>query len=401
MDGIVNATTDGSAQPEREELIAKARELHPLLREYVSRAEVGRQAAPEVVEALTEAGFFRLMKPRRLGGNEVGLRTLVEVTETLGEGDGSAAWLVGVGAVAAWLVGTASKQAQEDLFAQDPDARVAGGSSPGPARRVEGGYRVSGRWPYASGAHGSSWATMGAVLTDESGQMSDALVCVAPASDLTLERTWQTVGMRGTGSDTWVADDVFVPDHRTISIGQVVAGKWPLPTEETMYLLPAGPLGLLGLLGPILGLGRAALDYVIAQAPRKGMHHTFFARQADSVGVQIQLAEAALKLKTAKLHTYAIADAIDAAASRGEQVEYADRAEYRAEYGYVAQQVLEALQILINVHGAGAFAESNPLQQWWRDANTAAHHAGLNAAVGYEVYGKSLVGVDEQVSPMI
>ncbi|SDP08838.1 acyl-CoA dehydrogenase family protein [Actinacidiphila guanduensis] len=385
----------------REELVARARALQPLLREHAGRGEADRRVAPEVMEALTQAGLFRLMKPARLGGHEVDLRTLVEVTEALGEADGSAAWLVGVGAVAAWLVGTASKQAQDDFFGDDPDARVAGGSSPAPARRVEGGYRVSGRWAYSSGAHGAAWASMGAMLLDDSGQPLDAVLCVAPASDLTLERTWKTVGMRGTGSDTLVAEDVFVPEHRAISLGQVIAGKWPIPTGEVMYLLPAGPVGLLALLGPILGLGRAALDHVVAQASKKGMHHTFFARQADSVGVQIRLAEAAVKLKTARLHTYAVADAIDAAVGRGDDVAYGERAEYRAEYGYAAQQVLEALQILVDVHGAGAFAESSPLQQWWRDANTAARHAGLNAAVGYEVYGKFLVGVDEQVSPMI
>ncbi|MEU3983994.1 acyl-CoA dehydrogenase family protein [Streptomyces sp. NPDC026672] len=382
------------------QLVAKAEELKPLLREHTAGSEVDRRLVDEVNTALVEAGLFRMLVPRRSGGHEADLRTVLEVTETLGQGDGSVAWLVGVASVASWMAGLASEQAQHDLFGADADARVAGGSAPAPARRVEGGYRVSGRWPYSSGANHATWASAGALVTDEEGAV-DAVLCLLPASEMKLEQTWRTVGMRGTGSDTWIADDVFVPDHRIVSMGRMTLGTWPIPTQEAMYRLPVGPLAGLPLLGPLLGIGRAALDLVVGKAPSKGMHHTFFARQSDSVGNQIQVAEAALKLKTSRLHAYAIADEVDAANAQGTEVDFATRAEYRAQYGYIAQQVLEALHILINVHGSATFEESNLLQQYWRDANTGARHAGLNASVGYEVLGKTLLGINEQVTPMI
>jgi 3-hydroxy-9,10-secoandrosta-1,3,5(10)-triene-9,17-dione monooxygenase len=157
----------------------------------------------------------------------------------------------------------------------------------------------------------------------------------------------------------------------------------------------------LTLLGTLLGLGRAALVLAIDQAPLKSMHHTFFARQRDSVGVQLQVAEAALKLQTAQLHAYRVADVLDSTAANGPDLEYRGRAQARAQFGYVAQQVLEAIHILVNVHGAAAFAETSLMQQYWRDANTAARHAGLNAYVGYEVFGKALLGVPERISPMV
>jgi alkylation response protein AidB-like acyl-CoA dehydrogenase len=229
----------------------------------------------------------------------------------------------------------------------------------------------------------------------------DAVLCLVPASEVKLEQTWRTVGMRGTGSDTWVAEDVFVPDHLVISMGAMAEGAWPAPTAEPMYRLPFVPLATLPLLGPLLGVGRAALDLVISAAPGKGMHHTFFTSQSDSVGVQIQIAEAALKLKTARLHVFGIADDLDASLAAGGQVDYPARAEIRARMGYAAQQVLEAITVLVNVHGAASFAESSRMQQYWRDANTAARHAGLNAVVGYEVFGKSLLGVEERISPMV
>ncbi|MFJ4634050.1 acyl-CoA dehydrogenase family protein [Streptomyces sp. NPDC088847] len=384
----------------REELVARARKLQHLLRRYTAEAEVDYNLSAAANTALKNAGLFRMLVPKRFGGHESNLRTVLEVTEALGEADGSAAWLVGVASVTSWLAGLASEQAQQDLFGGDPDARLAGGGAPAPARRVEGGYLVSGRWSYSSGANFAMWATAAALVVNDEGEV-DGVLCLVPASEMKLEQTWRTVGMRGTGSDTWIANDVFVPEHRVISMGQLAKGTWPIPTDEVMYRLPLVPLTSLPLLGPLLGIGRAALNFVIEKAPAKGMHHTFFTRQCDSVGAQIQIAEAALKLKTARLHAYSIADEVDAAAERRKTVDFATRAEYRAAYGYITQQVIDALTTLINVHGAAAFETSNPLQQYWRDLNTGARHAGLNSFVGYEIYGKSLLGIAVPISPMV
>jgi alkylation response protein AidB-like acyl-CoA dehydrogenase len=240
-----------------------------------------------------------------------------------------------------------------------------------------------------------------AALVDRKDAPPDARLSIAPAAEVRLEESWRTVGMRGTGSDTWVAEDVFVPDHRTISLPALIEGTWPVPSGEPMYRLPFVPLATVPLLGPLLGLGGAAFDLALAAAPGKPIQTTFFARQSDSAGVQIQLAEAALKLKTARLHAYGIADGLDAAAAAGRDVGYLERAEIRAEAGYIAQLVLEAMSVLLNIHGAGSFAEANRMQQYWRDANTAARHASLGAAVGYEVYGKALLSVEERISPAV
>src|SRR5262245_18346515 len=136
--------------------------------------------------------------------------------------------------------------------------------------------------------------------------------------------------MRGTGSNTWVAADVFIPDHRIAPLGALTEGACPIPTDEAIFRIPFVPIAAVMLLPPLLGLGRAALDLVIEKAPQKGMHHTISARQTDSVGVQIQLANPALKLETARLHTYDIVDRLDAPAS-GKEMSYADRARMRGQ----------------------------------------------------------------------
>lgn len=385
----------------RDELVRRAIALQPLLRTRASTGEAERRQPDEVTNALTKAGLFRLLTPVRYGGYQADLRTIVEISSALGEADASAAWLVSVASVAAWLAGVTSGQAQRDLFGADPDTRVAGGGAPGQARRVHGGLRLTGRWSFASGAHHATWASLSATVTDHARVPVDGVMCLAPVSDVRLEDTWRTVGMRATGSNTWVAEDVFVPAHRIVSMVALAEGRWRPHTDEVMYRLPFVPLATLPLLGPLLGIGRAALELTVRSAPDKGMHHTFFARRSDSVGVQVQIANAALLLETARLHVYSTADELDGQAARGERSDYATRARARATAGYVAQQVLDAINILLNVHGAASFAETNRMQQYWRDANTAARHAGLNAVVGYEIFGKALLGIDERISPMV
>lgn len=383
--------------PTRAELVARAVALQPLLRAHASDGEINRRQHDEVNAGLSAAGFFRLLKPARFGGYETDVRTVIEITEALGAADGSAAWLVGLGSSAAWMTGLSSPRAQEEILGSDPDVRLAGSAHPAPARRVDGGLVVSGRWPYASGSHHAAWAGISAAEVDDAGQLVEVYMCLVPSSEMRLDDTWHVVGMRGTGSNTWVADELFVPDHRLICMSSID----DMGTGEGEARLPFAPLATLMLIGPILGLGQAALSAVRADASTKAMHHTVFARQSDSVGVQVQVAEAALALQTARLHAYQAADTLDEAAAEGKSISYDDRAQIRAATGYAAQQVLSAIHELVNVHGAASFAESSPIQRYWRDANTAARHAGLNAVVGYEVLGKVLLGVEERISPMV
>ncbi|MFD0149491.1 acyl-CoA dehydrogenase family protein [Streptomyces sp. NPDC055721] len=391
-----------SMESTRAELVAQAVALQPLLREQAARGDADRVIPAGVVDALADADVFRLLTPRRFGGRETDLRTLTEVTEALGEGDGSAAWVGMIIAVTNWLACLFPEEAQEEVFGADPDARVTGVAAPmGLGEPVQGGWRVSGTWPYNSGAPFATWAAVGALLKDAGGAVVDQALVLIPTSDLTIEDTWHTVGMRGTASNTLMAHDVVVPEHRVLSVPAASEGSYPHSRDEALYGSTFGPMLLLCLLGPLLGVGNAALRSVMGDAATKPLSFTVHSRQADSVGVQIQLADAALKLETARLHTYRAADEVDRAARAGRSLDYAARTHIRARAGYAAQQVLDAITTLLNAHGASGFADDRPLQRLWRDANVAARHAGLVPAVGLEVYGKSLLGLDERVSLMV
>ena len=395
---VTSTIQETQGAPTRAELVARAVALQPLLRAHASDGEINRRQADEVIAGLAAAGMFRLHKPAKFGGYPADVRTVLEVGEALGTADGSAAWLVGLGSTASWLAGLLSPRAQEEVFGSDPDARIAGSANPIPGRRVDGGLVVSGRWPYASGSDHAAWASVAVAVVDDSGENVEPFMCVVPASEMRLDDTWHVVGMRGTGSNTWAADDLFVPEHRLIAMSAKSAVG---ASEGGPYAVPFAPLATVALLGPLLGLGQAALSAVLTAAPSKAMQLTVFASQSDSVGVQMQVAEAALALQTARLHAFDVTDMLDGTVEGSRVLTYDDRAQIRAAAGYAAQQVLRAIHVLVNVHGAGTFAEVNPVQRYWRDANTAARHAGLNAAVGYEVLGKALLGVEEQVSTMV
>ncbi|MEU4099001.1 acyl-CoA dehydrogenase family protein, partial [Streptomyces sp. NPDC026673] len=299
------------------ELASRAAGLQPLLREYAAQGDADRVVPPAVVESLREAGVFRLLTPKRFGGYETDLRTLTEVSEALGQGDGSAAWVGMIISVTNWLACLFPDKAQEEVFGADPDARVTGVAAPtGMGEKVPGGWRVSGRWSFNSGAPYATWAAVGALLKDERGEVVDQALVLIPAAELTVEDTWHTAGMRGTASNTLVGHEVFVPEHRVLSVPAAAEGIYPRPThDEALYGASFGPMLVLCLVGPLLGLGRAALDVVTEAAVSKPLSFTVHGRQADSVGVQTQIAEAALKIETARLHIYRAVDKVDAAAA--------------------------------------------------------------------------------------
>jgi alkylation response protein AidB-like acyl-CoA dehydrogenase len=293
-----------------------------------------------------------------------------------------------------------SKEAQEEIFSNGPDVRIAGSFTPAIAERVEGGVRMTGRWSYASGSRYAQWAAITGALTDDTGEIKDVVMGIAPASQVTVEDTWHTVGMRGTGSNTYVCENVFVPTHRLISVNSANENTAPPPSKEAIYRLPFAPLATVQIVAPLLGAGRAAVEQVIEKAPLKPVSQTHFARQVDSTAVRIQIANAALKVTTARLLAYDCADRLDASTD-GEPLDYLTRARLKAQAGRAAEQVLEAIQLLISIHGAGSFAEANRLQRIWRDANTAARHASLNPLVGCETYGEALLGFGDRITTMV
>ncbi|MEV4433177.1 acyl-CoA dehydrogenase family protein [Streptomyces sp. NPDC049585] len=392
-------TSDSSTTlPER------AAALVDLLRRNAARTEEDRRVTEENIEALADADLFLLTVPRRFGGHQTSIRTLLEVSAELGRGCGSTAWFTALVNVCGWVVGLFPERAQREVYGEGPGARVCSVLTPGGTSRAAGeGQVVTGRWPFASGCLDAQWALLGTPVTGADGEQPDRGVALVPLAELTVEDTWHTVGMRGTGSHTLVAEDAFVPGHRILSLTGALRGEYPTEfTDEALYRSAFVPVLSSVLVGPQLGMARGGLELVTASLGKgRPLSHTFFAQARAASSTQIQLAEAAQLIDTAALHLMRAADDIDGWAASGRAMPLLDRARVRMDTATAARRSREALDILLTLHGAGSFAEANPLQRLWRDQETASRHAMTNPAVASELYGRALLGIEEQITPLI
>ncbi len=390
--------------PETQDLVARAKALRPLLQKNAAKTEDERRVSEESIQAIADAGLFRITVPRRYGGYEVPFRTKLDVSAAIAEGDGATGWVVTLINVCNWFASLYPQQTQDEVFGADPNARVAGVLAPSAkTRRVDGGLIVTGKWYYSSGSLHATWGLVGLPVVNEAGEQVDQGLALIPMEQLTIEDTWYVIGMKGTGSNALVANEVFVPDHRIMSLPPAIDGIYPTEhkQEEALYRSAFVPVAVLVLVGPQLGLGRAALEYVISKASQRSIAYTSFQKQVDSVAFQLQIAEAAVKIDTAHLLAYQAAADIDEAAARNEYPDYLRRARIRAYSGAAITHVRSAVDTLLSAHGAGSFALSSPLQRIWRDLNTAGRHAVTLPMVSDEVYGKALLGVENTVTPLV
>lgn len=295
-------TTSPEQTPTLSQLLARIEAIAPTLSAHADETEEVRRLADASLRALAEAGTFKVTVPRRYGGYQMTIREKLEVSATVAESCGSSGWVVALINVCNWMACTLPRQGQDDIFGTNPDARVAGVLNPSSeVRRVDGGYRVSGQWPWASGSWHADWALVGIVVPDENGEPVDQALAFIPMSELSIKETWFVAGMKGTGSNTIIAENVFVPEHRLHSVPQAIDNEYRTEhTDETLYRSSFIPVLTLVLAGPQLALGRAALRYVMEKAPKRGISYTKFERQIDSTAFQLQIASAATLIDTAR-----------------------------------------------------------------------------------------------------
>lgn len=380
----------------RAALTGHAASLVPTLAANAPRTEDKRRITDENIAALEAAGLLRLTQPARFGGYEASFRTQLEVTRELARGCGSTAWVTCHLNICAWFTGMWNEQAQQDVWTGSPDNRVAGVFAPtSTATAVRGGYVVSGRWSWCSGCLHAQWVLVGIPLTGADGSAPDQGMVLVPLADLTIEDTWFAAGMRGTGSNTVVADEVFVPAHRYISVSRLLAGETDNPhKEEALYRIPFMAGGTLNVVGPQLGLAEAALDLVTRDAGQRGVALSSYGRKADAPVVQLTVARAASLIDTASLLAYRAAGVLDDAGVQGIFPDRLTRARVRMDAGQAVVSAREAIRVLVSAYGASGFAEDCAMQRIWRDSEVASRHASVNPDIGAEAYGQALLGAE-------
>ncbi len=403
--GAVDVSDIAHLSPDalRHVLVERAHALRPLLEANAAESEQNRRVSDENISAVREAGIYKMMVPRRFGGLQTDIRTKMEVSAALAKGCGSTAWVSTLMNVCSFFAGLSSAECQEDIWGKSPDARIAGVFAPlATTKRVDGGLMVTGKWPWSSGCLHSDWAMMGIPVVNAEGEMIDQGMAFMPMSDCTIEDTWYVAGMKGSGSNTIVATDVFVPDHRIMSVSKVMAGNPPTPyKDEVLYRCSFIPVASLILGGPMMGLVERALEFVIEKAPKRSISYTFYKAQTESPSFQLAIAEAAMLVDTVRMHAMRSADAIWAAASEDRIPTYTERARVRMDTGYLATTARKAMDILLSAHGASSFAEVSPMQRMWRDLETCSRHAVVSPEISSEVYGKALLGIEGGVTALV
>ncbi|MEW1550865.1 acyl-CoA dehydrogenase family protein [Streptomyces tsukubensis] len=394
----------GTAHPDAAEgltPVEAARSLVPLLAAEAARSEERRALTGTTVTGLRRAGLLRLGTPARCGGRGAGARTAVDVCEELAKGCASASWIVGIAYGGALFASQLPHPERAALWRDDPDAVVCGSANPsGTARRTDGGWTLSGRWPWISGIHHAPWALLGFVRPGAGGEPERAMA-VVPTAGLTVEDVWRMAGMRGTGSDTAVADDVYVPDSRTISLAAMADGVYRRrhPGEPRIIFHLSINLPLVA---TAVGIATASLEQVLEAAARGRQTVSPLHRLvADDPAHQLNAADAATLVDTARLHLRRAADEVDAHARAGRRPALAERARLRMDAAHAMRCARDAMGLLLDTAGAGSFADGSVLQRAWRDIETASRHAALSVQTSKELYGRALLGAPLPPNPAI
>jgi alkylation response protein AidB-like acyl-CoA dehydrogenase len=375
-----------------EGLLERVRTLVPTLRANAQRTEEQRRVADENIEALTDAGVFRMTVARHFGGYESSVAVQFDVLAEIASACPSTSWVATILTAMLWQVGMFPDETQDEVFA-DPRVRVASVFAPaGRARQVAGGVVVSGSWPFNTGCLHSRWAILTALVEDGAGGAAPASLLI-PYSELTILDDWFATGMAGTGSNTTVAEDVFVPAHRLVPLAAELALDFPSARhrESAYWNVPFVGYLIAQATGTPVGLARGALDAFMRRLPGRAITYTDYGDQATAPVTHLQVGEATMKIFSAAAHAREAVELVSTTPGREAPLEV--RARIRAHSGYATALARDAVDILYAASGASAIQASVPIQRYQRDIQALANHALLAPATSLELFGRLACGL--------
>lgn len=375
--------------PTHEKIMARIDDIGPGLRASASACDEARQLLPESMKAMIDAGLFRTMMPRSVGGYELPLRTFHESVARVSEYCPSSGWVLMVMGGHHHVLGSFPAAAQQEVFGDGRDGLVAGTLSPqGTAEEVEGGYRVNGRWQFCSGVDRADWVMLGCAKPTG----GPFVHVVAPLHEVIVDDTWHVLGMQGTGSKDVLARNLFVPCHRTVStIEAFVVGTPESRAHATnIFMIPViEDLAFAGA-AAILGSARYALEAFLKHT-RARKNVVTGARKAEHVPTQVRAAEASIEIQSAELLLRDGHDEFDRLTAAGQRADLAHIARYQFQAAYVTELCRRAVNRLYEGSGAHAVYRGGAVQTAFRNVNVGAQHASLGFDACAETHGRSLL----------
>jgi 3-hydroxy-9,10-secoandrosta-1,3,5(10)-triene-9,17-dione monooxygenase len=379
--------------PSGEELVQRARALAPKLRERAVKAERDRNIPRESVEEYIDAGLMRTIMPKRWDGYEHDHEVAFDIAIELGRSTcGSSAWCLNYLSDHAGILAHFPDEAQHDVWSENRDACIATSAAPtGKAKVASGGYRLDGQWSWASGIRHSQWIMIGGLIFREGEHHPDMRLFLVPTSDLEVLDTWYCAGLRGSGSHTVALDDLFVPEHRSVSFSTLRDAVSPGSKINIapIYRTPFIAVHTYALLAPALGLARGAYADFVQWTRQRYLTYTPLA-VAQHVPVQIRVAEIAAQIDAADLlarRCFAIARA-DYTGVTLEQ-----RLLLRRDFTYAMRMVRAAMDDLIKISGSSGLRDDNSVQRCWRDVHAISSHVVMNFDVAAENFGRVEFGL--------
>ncbi|MDX3895061.1 flavin-dependent monooxygenase [Pusillimonas sp.] len=376
-------------------------ELAPQFRKNALNTERSRRVPAEHIAALREAGYFDTVKPLEYGGRARPFIELVDANIDLSASCAATGWVAGLLAAHQWLLAMFPKQAQNDVWGENPGALLCGSYAPtAMAELADQGYKLNGRWSFASGCDNAQWALCAAILPAQEGQKPVPAFLLVPARQYTIDDTWDVVGLAGTGSKTLVLDNVVVPHHRVLTFPQAVSGQTPgalIYKGQSLFNMPL----LTGipscLASTAVGAAKGALESYIDSVSHRVTRGAVAGgnnRMAEFPTIQLRVAEAAASVDAAR--EILLRDVTRAQALAGSEKPFSveERIHSRRGQAFAVHLSLRAVEALNASTGGHGLNMDNPVQRAWRDANAVGRHISMNWDTVGTMVGQSLFGLE-------
>jgi 3-hydroxy-9,10-secoandrosta-1,3,5(10)-triene-9,17-dione monooxygenase len=391
-----NATIGGPGS--RTELIERAAALAPLVRERATETDRLRRLPDATLVELRETGLNRILQPRRFGGAELDFGAMAEVCSTVARGCGSTGWVLAQYIIHAYMLGSWPPEAQEEVWGGNPGAFLSGVLifPAARVRKVDGGYRISGRWPFASGVDGADWSMCAGLLEPEKeGELPGMIMFVLPKTDYELIDTWHAMGLRGTGSKDVRLSDHFVPAHRALMVDDTKGGERSPGARFHRSALYRTPVyAVFGFVqgGAALGIAEGMFENYVAETRTRAAKSSGKAI-SDLLTLQVKIAEASASIEGARKIMLADCAEVMAIAEAGGVPTMEQKTRYRRDGAFVSMLCTRAVDLLYASAGGGALYESSPLARAFRDIHATHAHITMNWDINAAAFGRVMLGL--------
>lgn len=394
----ITGFTDQRVEP----IIEKLKELRPMLQDQAPLGEKLRQPTEKADAALRELDMYNLLTPVRWGGAGLSTTGLARVQKEMAKCDPSLSWVVQILNGTSWVASLTSDALQESLFSNGPAPVCGAYNPPGKAKKVDGGYIVNGSWPYSSGSRQAFWYQGGCMIDDDGGPVVPGInMAYIPMSEVEIIDSWFVTGMQGTGSDTVVAKDVFIPDHMMVTMdkpfGTIEEGKKHVGAASDF--LPVVPTVRATGIAQLLGAAEYMLELTEKDAKTKPVITTTFAKRTDSHVQVAEIGKIAATLDNARILLFDATRQLDEAASAGRKFTQLEAASHKAQCATTIELIHNAVEKIMFLAGSSAFSLDKPIQRYWRDIHVGLRHVQNIPLLGYEIYGRDRLEIAPNISP--